>query len=304
MIVPMICIAVLVLTTGVAAGAPIGHRVTGHVAETVTCEGDAAATVVVLEPLERVTTTAADGTFAFDDVPDGDYTVVVAPGCSPSLYCYDPVPVSVRGADRELDICFETSSCPVERTRVEPARVRGGGLVEVSGRCYALHSGRMAQVLLDQSEVGTVTGDTSGGFRALFAVPIGSALGRHGVRIVSSGEQIEVGRGTLEVVGAVPICSGDCNADGTVRVDELVGGIALALGGAERPACIAAFCNADCGPNAPARRIAIDCLIRAVRNAVNNACPHDPCRIDADCDDGNPLTSDSCSEAGCENTCG
>ena len=97
-------------------------------------------------------------------------------------------------------------------------------------------------------------------------------------------------------------CAGDCNVDGRVTIDELMSGIAIALGAVGEPACAAAFCRADCGPGPARVRLDVSCLVRAVTNALDG-CAADACRDDADCDDGNGCTIDQCLADGCINEC-
>jgi hypothetical protein len=300
-------LGVLAAAAGLA-NAQSGHRITGHAAIDTDCSGDRAGELVALEPLALTTITAADGTFAFEDVPDGVYSVVVAPGCPPSSYCIEPVTVEVRGADVNVEVCFNASICAVTHMRLEPQRVRPGGTVEVSGRCYYIHSGRSADVYFDDTAVARVNGSTPGGFDTSFVVPAETLPGEYVVRVVERGLGTEVGVATLLVTDVIGACIGDCNADGAVSVDELVGGVTLLLGSVQsaprivRRACQVAFCSGDCGPGPAVRPPDVACLVRAVRNAAAG-CPPDPCGGEADCDDGNPFTSDACASGGCDNAC-
>jgi len=99
-----------------------------------------------------------------------------------------------------------------------------------------------------------------------------------------------------------PACSGDCDGDARVTVEELVAGVALALGQEGGSACHAGFCHADCGPGPGVGRPSIACLVSAV-GALLDGCPVDRCSIDADCDDGNACSADQCTEGGCANAC-
>ena len=60
-------------------------------------------------------------------------------------------------------------------------------------------------------------------------------------------------------------CVGDCNATGVVSIDELVRGVAIALGSGSLDECPAFDCN-DTGA------VTIDCLLGAV-NATLGGCP-------------------------------
>ncbi len=57
-------------------------------------------------------------------------------------------------------------------------------------------------------------------------------------------------------------CVGDCNGDGKVSIDELVKGVAIALGNITLDRCP----EFDCHGNG---EVAIDCLVQAVNNALN-----------------------------------
>ena len=59
-------------------------------------------------------------------------------------------------------------------------------------------------------------------------------------------------------------CTGDCDGDGIVAVDELMKGVNIALGNAPFAQCPAFRCNGD--------EAIIDCLVKAVNNALDG-CP-------------------------------
>lgn len=61
---------------------------------------------------------------------------------------------------------------------------------------------------------------------------------------------------------AAPLCVGDCNGDGQVRVDELVLGVSIALGSAPLDACAAFGCGGD-------GAVTIACLIAGVNSALS-----------------------------------
>lgn len=104
--------------------------------------------------------------------------------------------------------------------------------------------------------------------------------------------------------GQSVVCTGDCDADGTVGVDELTRGIAMVLGtiACTDPQCRAAFCTASCGVGPSCQPPRIECLLRAVRRALDG-CPADPCASDAECDDGNRCSFDQCTASGCVHDC-
>jgi hypothetical protein len=61
-----------------------------------------------------------------------------------------------------------------------------------------------------------------------------------------------------------PACVGDCNGDDTVAINEIITSVLIALGTDKLDACPAIACGGSL--------VAIDCLIRAVNNALNG-CP-------------------------------
>ena len=73
----------------------------------------------------------------------------------------------------------------------------------------------------------------------------------------------------LALLAAAPAaaqsCPGDCSGDGTVRVEELIVGVRIALGESAAAACPAFDANGD-------GSVAIDELVRAVTNALSG-CP-------------------------------
>jgi hypothetical protein len=104
------------------------------------------------------------------------------------------------------------------------------------------------------------------------------------------------------IAPAAGVCTGDCDGDRRVTVDELMTGIGLALGGVGAAPCAAAFCQADCGPGPGPGRVEVSCLVAAVRRALAG-CPLEPCRADAECGDGNGCTADRCSDGDCVSSC-
>ncbi len=101
-------------------------------------------------------------------------------------------------------------------------------------------------------------------------------------------------------------CLGDCDGDRAVTVDELVVAAGMLLGDLPLNACpeFVDHCTSQCGPGPvpPFPRLTVECLVRAVNNAVTG-CPPARCSSDQDCDDGNPCTIDHCTPAGCVNEC-
>jgi len=97
-------------------------------------------------------------------------------------------------------------------------------------------------------------------------------------------------------------CPGDCDGDGIVHIEELMTGVAMALGTAFSAPCRAAYCNGDCGPGPAGRPLTVACLIRSVRSALHG-CNTAPCDSDADCDDFNGCSQDACDGGVCTHQC-
>src|SRR5262245_32877747 len=66
-------------------------------------------------------------------------------------------------------------------------------------------------------------------------------------------------------VAAPQGCTGDCNGDLLVTVDELVRGVTIALGTSAIDSCPAFDCNGE-------GSVTVDCLVRAVNSALDS-CP-------------------------------
>lgn len=93
-------------------------------------------------------------------------------------------------------------------------------------------------------------------------------------------------------------CTGDCNEDGAVAVNELVLGVNIALGAAELSVCSVFDSNGD-------EQVTVNELISGVNNALTGCPVPDLCgngEIDDDeqCDDGNRFGGDGCA-ANCTN---
>lgn len=87
-----------------------GFRINGHVAEFPGCMGHMRGIGVVLNPLGLRTETligpdpVVAGTFSFEDVPPGEYTLAIDPRCNP-YGCWPPTAVRVVGGDVSVQIC-------------------------------------------------------------------------------------------------------------------------------------------------------------------------------------------------------
>jgi hypothetical protein len=82
-------------------------------------------------------------------------------------------------------------------------------------------------------------------------------------------------------------CTGDCNNDRQVTVDEIITGVVIALGTGSVDGCPAFDSNAD-------GEVTVDEIVTAVNNALSG-CPAD-C---GDCNDGDACTTDLCDAGQC-----
>jgi len=84
------------------------------------------------------------------------------------------------------------------------------------------------------------------------------------VRLNSGAGAFQVTTTTFAAASALP-CTGDCNGDGTVTIDEMVLGVAIALGNDNLSSCPAVDANGD-------GVVTVDEIVAAVTNALNG-CP-------------------------------
>lgn len=89
----------------------------------------------------------------------------------------------------------------------------------------------------------------------------------------------------LAATPALPVCTGDCNADAAVTVNEVVRGVAIVLGQAELGDCPSLDRNAS-------GSVTIDELLQAV-NAALSGCLATPTRIDTPTRTASPIPSDT-----------
>ena len=164
-----------------------------------------------------------------------------------------------------LDIGLYPNGCAsASAINIIPDRGPVGTAVAVSGQCYFIHSGREATIYFDLEPVATVRGDTGGAYQTTFTVPATAAEGPHLVSLRAGSSQY--GAVTFDVVpfctGAC-VCTGDCDGDGAVRVEELIRMVIIALhGDTSGGACpdVVEWCV---GP-----AVDISCLVEAVNHAL------------------------------------
>jgi hypothetical protein len=214
-----VVLGIAALAVRAAAADSPGHAVRGLVQRDPYCDPQSSITVW-LQPTERRTVVDAGGAFEFSDVADGDYVALAESECQPSEYDTDAV--YVRGTDAYTELHW--SQCP---QRV--VATVGDGLLRIVGRCYVIHSGRAANVYIDEQLVGSVRGETAGDYETTIDVTH-LPPGRHFILIAVPGPilGVQVGAGLFRIEEQP--CPGDCNGDGRVVVGELVLGVRLALG--------------------------------------------------------------------------
>jgi hypothetical protein len=209
--------------------APNRYTVSGTVAEFPPCSGRMRGVTVRLEPLGLVTQTSNatvdGGTFAFSNVPIGDYTVRVAQGCSPLGGCWAVTPLRVDDSDVTVRICMD---------RVEPPPIPTPTACPVSTPCPLGHHPRPC------------TAEPCGlgcGCEACLPCAEGEILAPHSNRCDCVSGPIDPtptptpSPQPSDTEPAVSICAGDCNDDGAIGITELIAAVSEALGAAVSGDC-------------------------------------------------------------------
>lgn len=199
------------------------YAVSGTVAEFLPCSGRMRGVTVVLEPLGLTAQTGLGpddgGTFRFEDVPPGDYTVRIAQGCSQLDGCWRVTPVQVVDADVSVNVCLEPddaeptpTQCPVATPCAigqfpRPCLEHPCGLSCGCEPCAPCPEGetRAPQAGLCECLPGSIDATPT-------ATPTPES------------------QRTVPATPTQPACAGDCNADGAVGIDELIAAVGRALG--------------------------------------------------------------------------
>jgi hypothetical protein len=212
---------------------------------------------------ERAITLTGGGGVAFEQVPDGEYVLSALSDCP--LAEYAPRQVSVAGAN--VGVAFVPDPCPSTLLLVPPSGPPGTE-VTVSGRCYYIHSGQLARINFDDVRQLDTIGETGGDYTATFRVPDDAVLGAHAVTVTNQAGTV-IGAGDFTVVDPSAPCLGDCNADGQVRIDELLTMVNMAFGDLAADTCPAALAG-------DRETIQIDALVGAVNAALDGCAPSPP----------------------------
>ncbi|MEO8602836.1 MAG: hypothetical protein ABI629_09685 [bacterium] len=216
--------------------------------------------VVVLDAVDtgteqRRVDVVPNGHFVFDAVPDGDYVASVEADCPLSFY--PPQHLTVAGGNVSLELAPDV--CP-PRLLLNPRRAAPGSRIEVSGRCYYVHSGGAARVYLDGGLIAEVRAGTIGDYHTAILLPDATVPGRHTIHATTAtGTRI----GSADFfIGNVGVCLGDCDGDGDVRINELLTAVNIALGAVDVASCFAARVAGD-------ETVGINAVVGAVRSALN-----------------------------------
>jgi hypothetical protein len=235
---------VLLLAPAIGAGAAAitgatvstGWRVSGRVTRDHACTVPLFGWGVILEPTGRQAETAADGTFVFEDVADGDYRLRLTPDCRP-IPCYPSPTVTVAGQDASADLCPE--ACPRDGALVlSPEEGPAGTSVDALGRCQHIKDGRTGNLYFDGTFLTQVQGSSSGLYSARVRIPAGSSGGVHYIFLRTSTE--EGNRAPFLVTEEPNGCIGDCDGNRVVLPPEVRWAIDAALG-REAPAGCGGF---------------------------------------------------------------
>ncbi len=200
---------------GIAAPTPGRYRVRGVLRTGSTCANDAPNVQVRLRRTGQMSRSSGTGAFHFDGLEDGDYVLRVG-------RLDLELPVAIAGQDEEVRLCLDCPDLP----RLEPRAVRAGEAVQVSATgCSALAPGNAVHIYIADQLVAS-TGGSSPSWSVSVTVPPGTPAGPQRVRIYTDAAG-EIAAAQLMVEA---LCQGDCDADGSVTINEILRGVALALG--------------------------------------------------------------------------
>jgi hypothetical protein len=191
-------------------------------------------------------------------------TLVLAPSATPtSTGTPTPTVTASPSPTPTLD------PCPPDLT-LDPAAAPPGSDVRFSGRCYFVHSGRRGTVYFDNTQVGTIVGDTLGNYSGTLSVPGDAAIGTHLIHVVSPRD---IAASSFEVTALPTTCAGDCNGDATVSIDDLLQAVSVAFGDAAPSNCTSVDVNGD-------GMVSINELLGAVQRALDG-CDAPPASMQA-----------------------
>ena len=184
-------------------------------------------------------------------------------GSDPTLYgsdgrfCTDDDPAAVRGiAGTSI---FVTGTATAQVNNADGLDGETVGPFSVTGHpfdCSAL----------------TQRNDTNGACFASAFTALGlPTLGDIAVTIVLCSQGATVSTPTPTPLPGPTPCVGDCDADGTVTIDEIIKMVIIALGGAPISACSGFSCGCQ-GPIC-AQVVEVDCIMQAINNVLTDCRP-------------------------------
>jgi hypothetical protein len=138
--------------------------------------------------------------------------------------------------------------------------------VRFGGRCYLVHSGRSGTVYFDSTKVGTAVGDTAGNYSGTLSIPSDAAVGTHLIHVASPRD---IAASSFEVTPPPAGCTGDCNSDAQVSLDDLLQAVTVAFGDAPVGSCASVDANGD-------GTVSINELLSAVQRALDGCGPGVP----------------------------
>ncbi|HSP97459.1 MAG TPA: carboxypeptidase-like regulatory domain-containing protein [Candidatus Dormibacteraeota bacterium] len=229
---------------GLGEASPGFHRVRGHLAMGASCATDAPNVQVRLRRSGQMTRSGTNGTFHFDGIADGDYILRVG-------RLDLELPVTVAGQDQEIMFCLD---CPELPTLSLESGHPGISVRVSTPECSALQPPQPLTIYFDDTLVASTQTGVLGTFAVDFPVPLDATVGPHRVRVFTE-ETAEIASTQFEVDAA---CPGDCDRNGEVTINELLRGVALALGTTVLPC-----------PAYGSAPVTIDQLITAVGRALS-----------------------------------
>ncbi len=257
------------------------YQVSGRLAEFPGCNSAMRGWKVTLQPLGASTRTdVSGGIFVFNDVPPGDYELIASPGCNP-FGCWPPKAVSVVESDVYTNFCMQESAPgtptpfptptivtgpppPVfEAVEARPNPARPGSVVLLDG------SRSTGSTFTWRQQLGIDVVLNTSHQSATFIAPLvhrssDMAFELRICSVASNQERCESQRLQLKIEPE-PECVGDCNANGSVEIQELVRSVSIALNRADIASCRAIDLELD-------SLVLINELVEAVGNALRG-CP-------------------------------
>jgi hypothetical protein len=159
-----------------------------------------------------------------------------------------------------------------------PAAAPAGTYVELSGTCGRILHHRLVSIYFDRTLVVQFDGPGPQ-YSTGFVVPRRAEPGRHTLTMESGPIPFGEVTAPFEVTGERLPCSGDCNRDERVLVDELVTGVGITLGTQASESCPAFDIDTD-------EVVAVNELVLGVDAAMRGCDPEPGCHNHHECENG------------------